>query len=255
MRLVMKKRRELWLRIPCAVLFTILIQSLIIRCYLDVYYRMDENVQSSMESTDTVSVTRIRQGFFFDGAGTRQVLVFYPGAKVQSEAYAPLMKELAERGLDCFLMDPPGHFILLDQNAFERAYESASCENWYIGGHSLGGICASSYAASHPDRIRGVILLASYPIQQIDETLLLISGSEDRILNRNQYERSRKYWPAQAEEYVIAGGNHSGFASYGIQDSDGKSLIPPEEQLHETADRILSFVSLDTQARTENSAP
>ena len=47
-----------------------------------------------------------------------------------------------------------------------NAYEY---ENWYIGGHSLGGAMAASYAADHLDMLRGVVLLSAYPTDSLKE--------------------------------------------------------------------------------------
>ena len=44
-------------------------------------------------------------------------------------------------------------------------------------------------------------------------------------------------------EYVIEGGNHALFGSYGIQKGDGKALITPKKQWEETADCIIDFIS------------
>ncbi|MBQ6398058.1 MAG: carboxymethylenebutenolidase, partial [Oscillospiraceae bacterium] len=40
--------------------------------------------------------------------------------------------------------------------------------------------------------------------------------------------------------YVIEGGNHAQFGSYGTQKGDGAALIPPEQQWDETAADILA---------------
>lgn len=34
--------------------------------------------------------------------------------------------------------------------------------SWYVGGHSLGGAMAASYAAKHTDELDGLVLLAAY---------------------------------------------------------------------------------------------
>ena len=57
-------------------------------------------------------------------------------------------------------------------------------DRWYIGGHSLGGAVAANYAAVYD--LDGVILLASYPIRDVDEPMLIICGSEDGVLNQKR---------------------------------------------------------------------
>ncbi|MBO7714508.1 MAG: hypothetical protein J6S85_13110 [Methanobrevibacter sp.] len=43
-------------------------------------------------------------------------------------------------------------------------------------------------------------------------------------------------------EYVINGGNHAQFGSYGIQSSDGIATISPENQRNQTEKALLDFI-------------
>lgn len=47
-------------------------------------------------------------------------MIFYPGAKVDTEAYLPLMKRIADNGVDCFLADMPLRLALLNKNAADQ---------------------------------------------------------------------------------------------------------------------------------------
>lgn len=49
------------------------------------------------------------------------------------------------------------------------------------------------------------------------------------MLNRDKYNDSLKYMPADFNELVIEGGNHVGFGSYGAQAGDGGSDDFPGE--------------------------
>ena len=242
-KLILRKNRSRPLRIFCALLFSVIALLGVLAGYFSVYYHADERAMAALESTDTVSVTRIHRAWQFDGPGTECAFVFCPGAKVQAEAYAPLMKELSEQGLDCVLLDPPFRFALFDPKDFERALEIGTYTDRYIGGHSLGGVTASSCASSHPDKISGLILLGAYPGAAVPQRLLLIRGSEDGILVPDDFEQSRKFWPVETVDHVIEGGNHSGFACYGLQRGDQPAQISPEQQQEETAAEIISFIN------------
>lgn len=55
----------------------------------------------------------------------------------------------------------------------------------YIGGHSLSGAMAASYATRHSDELRGLILLAAYPTKDLDDgglKVLSVYGTEDGVL-------------------------------------------------------------------------
>ena len=58
--------------------------------YLGNYYH-SVDVEKYMNGSSEVSVEKFDKGWFFDGAGEEKALIFYPGAKVATEAYAPLM--------------------------------------------------------------------------------------------------------------------------------------------------------------------
>ena len=107
--------------------------------------------------------------------------------------------------------------------------------HWYIGGHSLGGAMAANFAADHGDGIRGLVLLAAYPTKKLPSDMIeiLLYGSEDHVLRTEAVEEGRQYAPEEYCEYVIKGGNHAQFGSYGVQKGDGKAVISASEQLEE----------------------
>lgn len=215
--------------------------------YLQIYTPADAYALSFLQSSGAVTVTKTDNGYFFDGAGEDKALVFYPGAKIEAAAYAPLMTSLAEEGLDCFLVEMPFHFALFDMDAASGVMQSYAYPEWYIGGHSLGGVAASSYAADHADALEGVILLASYPNRKLDDHLALCSvyGSEDGCLDMGKYAEAEKNWPADASETVIDGGNHAQFGSYGAQEGDGAARISAEEQVKQTAEAVMACMGAD----------
>ena len=57
-----------------------------------------------------------------------------------------------------------------------------------------------------------------------------------------KYEEYKKHLPSDYCEFVIEGGNHAGFGSYGEQAGDGKASISREEQWAMTRDVIVSEV-------------
>ena len=69
-----------------------------------------------------------------------------------------------------------------------------------------------------------------------------IYGREDKSLNLETFEKSKKYLPENQKVYVINGGNHSGFANYSEQKNDGKAKITPEEQQNYAVQKIISSI-------------
>lgn len=207
----------------------------------DYYHAVD--VDSYLTSTDTVQVIQVDDGILFCG-GNEKALIFYPGAKVEYTAYVPIMMSLAENGVDCFLVEMPFNLAFFGMNKAESIMsEYVSYENWYIGGHSLGGAMAASFASNHLEGLSGLILFASYSTSDLgDLPTLSIYGSEDGVLNMDSLEAGRDY-STDYTEIVIEGGNHAGFGSYGEQAGDGVATIPQEEQWERTVEEILGWIA------------
>ena len=236
------KRKLKWI-IPFIILVCL---AVMIVLYAEDYYHASEDAEKALISDSLVQVEKTDYGWFFDGPSKKDALIFYPGGKVEETAYAPLLHLLAENGIDVFLAKMPMRLAILDTNRAESIIKRYDYQHWYIGGHSLGGACSTAYAAKHADSLDGVILLAAYPMKQLDDSLnvLFIYGSEDGVLNRQKYADSKKYAPSDATEYIIEGGNHAQFGSYGIQNGDGIASISPEEQWNLTLELILDNISL-----------
>ena len=224
-----KKRRIILLAIPALLILSLCL-------YMADYYRAGEAARAALLSDD-VLVEETDFGWFFDGPAADAALIFYPGAKVEETAYAPLLHRLAQGGLDVCLVEMPFRLAVLAPNRADRVMETEEYANWYIGGHSLGGAVAANYASDHGEKLRGLVLLASYATHPLDPGLqvAVVVGSEDGVVNRAKLEAGMQYLPADAVFCTIPGGNHAQFGSYGPQRGDGEARISPEEQWAETA--------------------
>lgn len=225
-------------------------------CYVSDYYKSTDEAEAYLEDAEQageVSIKEIEDGLFLDGPGSEDALIFYPGAKVEYSAYLPLMYELAEEGMDVFLIRMPANLAILGEDKADAVLESYSYENWYIGGHSLGGAMAANYAAGYVTeekeaKLRGLILLAAYPTKDLTGSglkVLTIYGSEDSVLSRKKLEEGRKYLPKDAQELLIEGGNHAQFGSYGEQKGDGKAAVSAEEQRRQTVEAVINLLNKD----------
>jgi len=169
--------------------------------------------------------------------------VFYPGGKVECEAYLPLVKVIAEKGFFTVLVRMPNDLAIFDIDAF-KSYTTKypEIEHWYIGGHSLGGAMAGSYISKHPDLVDGIVFMAAFTTKKIDNSVktLSIYGTCDEVLNMESYEKYRGNLPENTIEVPIEGGCHSYFGDYGHQNGDGEPTISREEQLKITVDAIES---------------
>jgi dienelactone hydrolase len=173
--------------------------------------------------------------------------IFYPGGKVDYRAYAPVLKMIAAKGYFVVVMPVKLNLAFFDIDAaapIEAAYPEI--QNWFVGGHSLGGVAAASYAAKHPE-IRGVVFFASYPaddsLKKNGTKVISIYGTKDGLATGEKIDASRALLPTDAKFVPIEGGNHGQFGSYGPQAGDNPAGISPEEQWTQTADATAAFFS------------
>ncbi len=249
----MKTHRKLKIALIAALGIAVLLVG-VCAAYVGSYYHASEAAAAAMAVEGSVTVREEVPGrIVFAPANPAAGLVFYPGGKVGYTAYAPLMRELAERGVLCVLLEMPFNLAVLDVNAAGGVPEDyPQTDSWYIGGHSLGGAMAATYFSENADTYDGLILLGAYStadLSGLDTTVISIYGSEDGVMDREKYLENRAHLPAGFEELVIEGGCHAYFADYGAQAGDGTPTISREEQLRQTADRIAGSIAASAAAR------
>ena len=220
--------------------------------YINDYYRATEKAQKAILGTDLIEVVEKGDYYLFTqnitssyrGPAEGQGIIFYPGGKVDEVAYAPLLLELAELGYDVYLVKMPAKLAILGSNAAEGIIESApNVKGWTMMGHSLGGAMAASFSATHDEEIDNLVLLAAYSMEDIsglDMDVYSFYGSEDKVLNMENYKKYYANLPKDMVETVIDGGNHSYYAHYGEQDGDATATITRDEQQQTVLDIFLS---------------
>ncbi len=216
--------------------------------YINAYSKADSEAISALQDTDAVVVTISDQMITF-APREEQIkagVIFYPGGKVEDRAYAPLAQLLAEKGYMTVIYRMPSNLAVLKPNAAGKVIEKyPGIESWYLGGHSLGGAMASSYASKNPSKLVGYFALAAYPSSDLSSTslkMLSVYGSEDGILNKKNFEKYRTNAPDNAKYVEIAGGNHAYFGNYGEQKGDGTATISRADQQRRTVELLLDFM-------------
>ncbi len=214
--------------------------------YLSDYYRSDYEAIGAFMPQHSVWKEEPDNTIVFEPENPIAGFIFYPGGKVEHRSYIPLMQKLQERGVLCIIVKMPFNLAVLDINAADgiRA-EYPEIDNWYIGGHSLGGSMAASYLGEHRDEFKGLILLGSYSTENLSDTdlqVLSVFGSEDKVMNRESYDVNKANLPEDFTEIEIPGGCHAYFGMYGTQEGDGTPKITNEEQIKLTADYIFELI-------------
>jgi hypothetical protein len=174
-------------------------------------------------------------------------VIIYPGGRVEPHAYAPLAKEIARGGYLVIIPPMPLNLAFTGINvADEIMAASPEIEEWYVGGHSLGGAMAAEYVAANPNKVDGLFLWASYSAEGTDLSaipnlkVLSIYGSEDGGVEEIRLSRERS--PEDVVWVEMDGANHAQFGWYGIQPGDGMATITREAQQAWILEETLSFI-------------
>jgi hypothetical protein len=145
--------------------------------------------------------------------------ILFPGAFVDITAYAPPAHAIAAEGFLTVLIQVKGGLSL--GNNLTRAdrvmSDYAGIEKWIVGGHSMGGSGACSYAKDFTENVVGVVLWASYPSETFridDKDLKAISIYGSKNLNIDNFPASAEHLPPNTPFVIIEGGNHYQFGFY-----------------------------------------
>ncbi len=281
-----RSKKKIFLPLSLLLVLILLAFAVSFKIYTSNYYATDSSIV-----TDIKWQVRDRVVSYNDADATvflptnqkdKAVIVFYPGGKVEFSAYGGLMYTLAAKGYICVIPRMPENLAFLKIEAVDEIRKNYADDittvgdiDWYLAGHSLGGVAAARYLAEQAAAgnvssgdgesagaaengkggsegspevggFKGLILCASYPADDLSElgiSLLSIRGSNDGVLNLNKYEKNKKFWPSHAEEKVIDGGIHSFFGCYGIQKGDGEPDITNVQQLETTAEMIDEWIT------------
>ncbi len=225
-----------------AVLF-VLVGAFFIYC--GIYYHADKDAVNSYVESQNITREQIdKNTIVFKGDTVSAGLIFYPGGKVEWAAYEPLMAACAKRGIFCVLVKMPLNLAIFKSNAAKGIKEKyPEIKDWYLGGHSLGGSMAASYLSKNINDYKGIVFLGSYSTADISSSIVLsIYGSEDKVMNKKNYDKNKSNLPSNFTERIIQGGCHAYYGMYGYQRGDGTPTISNIEQIEITADYILDFI-------------
>jgi hypothetical protein len=248
------RRRRIWRIIGIVALVALVLVVVAVGAFaawgLNALPAMPEAL-AALESDGRVNVT---QGEWIVFAPVTQTattgFVFYPGARVDPKAYAPPLRELAEQGYLGVIVPMPLNFaILATGRADDVITAHPEIEQWYIGGHSLGGASAAIFADQNPEAVDGVAFWAAFPpngnslADQPELAVSSIYGTLDGLATVDDIAASIPLMPADAVLVPIEGGNHAQFGWYGAQQGDNPATISREEQQRQVVDATLALLA------------
>jgi len=177
-----------------------------------------------------------------NGAG----VILYQGAKVDVTAYSVEAKIIADNGYAVFIPKMPFNMAFFGINKADSIIkDNPDIADWYMAGHSLGGSMAAKYTSNNQEKIAGLILLASYSVDDLSDyggKVLSIIGTKDMGIDNEKLDETSINLPRDTEFYMIEGGNHSQFGDYGFQKGDNIADISLEDQLELITNKMLEFL-------------
>ncbi|WP_119822014.1 alpha/beta hydrolase [Halalkaliarchaeum desulfuricum] len=218
--------------------------------YLELGQGPDPAALSAVEDDPDVTVTHTVGGHLVHSgpvSSDTTGIVLYPGGLVDPESYVPTAAAIAA-GHDVAVVIPkmPYNLAILDVDRAGSARDAApEIRDWYVAGHSLGGVAACRYAVANPEVVEGIVLFASYCDRDLSDTdirALSVLGTEDEVLDRDAEHRNRELLPASARIVEIEGMNHAQFGAYGSQRGDGTATIENEAARAQLAAEVVAWL-------------
>ncbi len=195
----------------------------------------------------TVVQTRTLLEMYPTGTEPTRGLAFFQGARVDPRAYAKILRPIAEAGFLVSIAKSPYDLAIIDIGGVRPIVDRHPEVTWWaVGGHSLGGTAAATFAAGSPRTTPALVLWASYPFSSLasvnELSVLSVSGTADGLSTPADIEASRPNLPASTTFVAIEGANHSFFGDYGEQAGDGVATIPREEAQRQIVEATLQWL-------------
>lgn len=186
----------------------------------------------------------------FLNAATRRSFIFYPGGRVDAEAYLTNLSRIAGGNtMRIYIVKMPLNLAVFNINGAKSIIdENTTDENdiWLIGGHSLGGSMACEFTSQNDiPNLKYLILMGSYcssDISKKDIKVLSITGELDALAGREKIKQYDNKLPIDKTVFKdIKGFNHSEFGTYGLQEGDNKPTLSVEDSSKELNNTIQEY--------------
>lgn len=237
------KRTTIWRRIRVIWVTLGITATVVFAVWSLLAFRASADAREALRGGGGITVTGTEGliGFVPAGAPRNVGLIFFAGALVDPVAYAPLTRAVAEAGFPAYLVALPrrGAFGGADDPQLDARADSilgsAEGRAWVVGGHSRGGVVASTIAARRPSAIAGLVLIGtSHPrdvnLSSLEVPVAKIVGTHDGLASPEEVRANDGLLPQTTDWTWVEGGNHSQFGWYGFQPGDRRAGVARTEQ-------------------------
>ncbi len=201
---------------------------------------------AAVETDPTITIVDVPEAVVLSPStgGSTRGLVFIPGAKVEADAYVANLSGIVASGVTVVITKPTLHLAFFDLRPLSTFTGLApGVEEWFVGGHSLGGVKACRFAED--PGVRGLVLFGSYCANDLsasDLPVLSLSGSDDGLSTPAKIKDAAVRLPADTEFVQIEGANHARFGDYGVQSGDRTATISGEEMRSHITEDLEPFL-------------
>lgn len=245
-----KRKKRVYIRMALATFWLVF-------CGFQIWSMQAKGVADTIFADgENVSVAETAEHIMFTPAidTLGPALLFYPGALVDPDAYAPMARDIALAGYKAVVIKVPYRMAVSEgqeETTWQRTLDVMSSDNtkqWVIGGHSRGGRMAVAFAEKNEPRLAGLLLIATTHPREKDLSgvgmpVMKIYGSEDGLASEAEIKDFSANLPADTKYHRIEGANHQQFAWYGSQLGGGKAKISREAQHAALIEATLTFLS------------
>jgi len=175
-------------------------------------------------------------------------LIFYPGALVSPDSYAPLGRRLAKSGYNLHIIRMPWRMATKGYTQILNLFDLHDPQKKYVlGGHSQGAKMSAQFVYEHPGLIDGLYLLGTshprdYDMSRLQIPCLKLYAEFDGLASVAEVRGNQDLMPNGSQMILIEGGNHSQFGYMGQLFMDERPKIEREEQQAIILQELLTFL-------------
>lgn len=174
----------------------------------------------------------------------RGLLIFH-GALIEPRSYARTAAFFAQRGMTVFLPRGPQRLSIRGvEGAAARMSDFPQVKEWFLLGHSMGGMASLTLAEARPNGIKGIALWAAAMPRDFTKArvpVLFLWGDSDGLLPAERLVEVKSKLPSSTRYATIEGGNHRGFAMYSHQFFDRETTLDGRRQIDLANEQTAAF--------------
>src|SRR5688572_20907421 len=208
-------------------------------------------------SSSTIAVTEREGATVFLPTGVtagRTALVFLPGGGVDSDAYLPFVRAVADAGWPVALVRLPWRMAFTDSGQIEVWRRVTDVRtSWgasrpiVLAGHSRGGMLSVLFASRYPTELSGLLLIGTthprdHDLSALRIPVLKVAGTRDCVADLDASKANASKLPSHAVWTTIVGANHAQFGYYGSQLGDCRPTISRDDQQRQLREEVLRWL-------------